>query len=73
MTIDLNPIVLAVAAMIVACTPSVVGLIVAWGTHTKVSRIEHNTNGQLTALREEVATLQAIVAGRRTGDKEPIK
>lgn len=71
MGVDWQPVILAIAALIVAITPAVAGLIVSVGTNRKVGRIETNTNGQLSALQQEIKLLHAQLANRRANDRGP--
>jgi hypothetical protein len=65
-TTDWQPVVLATAALIVAATPSVVGLIVSLGNRARIAEVQAATNSHLSNVTAEVAALRRQVADQQT-------
>ena len=73
--VDWQPLIVALAAVLIAVATAIPALVVAITTRAAVARVEKSTDGNLTAATARVAALEAQVAalaaaagGRRSGE-----
>lgn len=64
-SLDWQPLILALAALIVAATPAAVGLLVSLRNNAAIARVEVQTNSHLTILSAQIAALQKQVSDQQ--------